>query len=255
MHALFDPTVYRAAVIAYYAIGVVTLVLLLFVRAPYGRYDRSGWGPKVASRLAWVVMEAPASLLFLAFYLAGQHRAEVGSLVLLGMWQAHYAQRAFVFPFLLRIRGKTVPVLIPLLAICVNSLNAYVNAVWIAHFGSYPAAWLADPRFIAGATLFVGGYVINRWADTILRDLRAPGETHYEIPHGFLYRWVSSPNYLGELIEWTGWAVATWSWAGGAFAFYTFANLLPRALQNHRWYHERFEDYPPERKALIPYVL
>jgi 3-oxo-5-alpha-steroid 4-dehydrogenase 1 len=66
---------------------------------------------------------------------------------------------------------------------------------------------------------------------------------------------VSSPNYLGEIIEWTGWAIATWSLAGFSFALYTFANLAPRAFANHRWYRETFDDYPPDRKALIPGVL
>ena len=85
--------------------------------------------------------------------------------------------------------------------------------------------------------------------------LRAPGESGYKIPRGGLYRWVSCPNYFGELLEWLGWALATWSTAGLAFAVYTAANLVPRALAHHRWYQERFDDYPAERKAVVPLVL
>jgi protein-S-isoprenylcysteine O-methyltransferase Ste14 len=66
---------------------------------------------------------------------------------------------------------------------------------------------------------------------------------------------VSCPNYLGEMLEWFGWALATWSIAGLAFALYTVANLLPRALQHHRWYRAKFADYPADRKALVPYVI
>ena len=62
-------------------------------------------------------------------------------------------------------------------------------------------------------------------------------------------------HYLGEIIEWTGWAIATWSPAGLAFALYTFANLAPRAITHHRWYRERFPDYPRDRKALLPFLL
>ena len=47
----------------------------------------------------------------------------------------------------------------------------------------------------------------------------------------------------------------TWSGAGLAFAIYSVANLAPRAFSNHRWYLEKFDDYPAERKALIPFVL
>jgi len=38
------------------------------------------------------------------------------------------------------------------------------------------------------------------------------------------------------------------------FAFWTIANLLPRARANHAWYKATFPDYPPERKALFPLV-
>ena len=44
----------------------------------------------------------------------------------------------------------------------------------------------------------------------------------------------------------------TWSLAGLAFVLFTFCNLAPRALANHRWYRERFADDPPERKVLLP---
>ena len=66
---------------------------------------------------------------------------------------------------------------------------------------------------------------------------------------------MSCPNYLGEIVEWIGWAILTWSLAGASFAVWTAANLAPRALSNHRWYREQFTDYPPARRALIPFVL
>jgi hypothetical protein len=55
-------------------------------------------------------------------------------------------------------------------------------------------------------------------------------------------------------MEWAGWAVLTWSFAGASFAAWTVANLAPRARANHLWYRKNFPAYPPERKALIPRV-
>jgi len=70
-----------------------------------------------------------------------------------------------------------------------------------------------------------------------------------------MYRYVSCPNYLGEILEWAAWAVLTWSLVGLVFAIWTGANLIPRALAHHKWYQEKFPDYPKDRKAIIPFLL
>ena len=197
----------------------------------------------------------PSGSGFLGFYSMGQFRAETVPLIFLFLWQTHYIYRAYVFPFKTRHSGKYMPVLVMLLAIIFNSLNAYINARWISHFGQYSMEWLTDPRFIIGVAVFFAGMYINRQSDNILINLRKPGESGHKIPKGGLYRFVSCPNYLGELMEWLGWAIATWSLAGLAFAIYTAANLAPRAVTNHKWYQEKFPDYPEKRRALIPFVI
>ncbi len=236
-------------------IAIPTAIALLWISAPYGRHVRDGWGPTIPNRAGWILMELPACVLYAAIFFLGDHRFEVVPLVFLGFWQLHYVHRTFVFPFRLRAKGKRMPLSIPLMAIVFNSLNAYVNARWISHLGSYDEAWLTDPRFLAGAGVFLIGMAINLHADTVLIHLRKPGETGYKIPQGGLYRWLSCPNYFGEIVEWCGWALMTWSLAGAAFAIYTAANVGPRALTNHRWYREKFDDYPKERRAVIPFLL
>lgn len=245
---------YLAFVVLELVLAVATFVGLQFVVAPYGRFRRSGWGPTVPAAVGWLVMESPAPLVFLGVYLAGDHRAQLLPVLLLTLWEAHYVQRSFVYPFLMR-GGARMPVAVAAMAVAFNVLNASINARWVSELGSYPTSWLADPRFLAGVALFVGGFAVNLDADRRLRALRTPGGSGYRIPYGGAYRWVSCPNYLGEIVEWTGWALATWSPAGLAFAVYTVANLAPRAVANHRWYHERFADYPAQRRALVPYLL
>ena len=75
------------------------------------------------------------------------------------------------------------------------------------------------------------------------------------IPNAFLYRYVSSPNYLGEIIEWLGWAILTWSVSGVVFLIWVIANLFPRAIAHHNWYKNKFKDYPKNRKAIIPKLI
>jgi protein-S-isoprenylcysteine O-methyltransferase Ste14 len=236
------------------ALAVVTFVALRFITAPYGRYQRAGWGVTMPARAGWLVMESVSAVLFAVVFLSGPRRADLVALVLFAMWQSHYLYRAFVYPFLLR-GGSRIPLVVVLLAIAFNVLNAWVNAYWIGTLGRYPDSWLADPRFLVGAGLFAGGLILHMWADRKLRRLRASDSNGYQVPYGGAYRWVSSPNYLGEIVEWTGWALATWSLAGLAFALYTVANLGPRAIDHHAWYRRQFPDYPAERRALIPYVI
>lgn len=244
----------RIAAWAMIATGVLTAAALLFVTAPYGRHARGGWGPQISNRTGWLIMEAPASLGFLAIYLLGQRRFETAPLVLLGLWQLHYVHRAFIYPFRMRTQGKTMPASVPLMAVLFNLWNAYINARWISHLGEYPLSWLTDPRFLCGAALFLTGLTINLWADTVLLHLRKPGETGYRIPRGGLFELVACPNYLGEILEWTGFAIASWSLSGVAFAVYTAANVGPRAFSHRAWYRSKFEDYPASRKALIPWI-
>jgi len=249
------PTPYRALVILEFALAVPTLLSLTFVPAPYGRHARGGWGPSVPARLGWVVMECPASLFFAAVYFSGPRWADPVPLVLFALWQIHYVYRAFLFPLQIREDQRRMPALVMLLAFSFNLLNGWINARWISDLGAYPSAWFADPRFLVGSAIFLGGFALNVISDRTLRRLRAPGETAYRIPRGGAFEWVSCPNYLGEIVEWSGWALASWSLAGLAFAVYTAANLAPRAFSHHAWYRERFGDYPAERKALVPFLF
>jgi protein-S-isoprenylcysteine O-methyltransferase Ste14 len=251
---IYDAAFHTQVVYGLLGVAVVTFFALTWISAPYGRHGRGGWGPEIPSRLGWVVMESPSVLVFVAVFWGGDHRAEVVPLVFLALWQLHYFHRTYIFPFRIRSKGKTMPALIALLAFVFTTVNAWINALWISHLGSYALSWLYDPRFLVGVGIFLAGWAINVHADTVLINLRKPGETGYKVPKGGLYRYVSCPNYFGEILEWIGWAVATWSLAGLAFAVYTAANLAPRAFTHHDWYRETFDDYPAERKALIPFV-
>lgn len=236
-------------------LAVPTFILLLFVSAPYGRHFRGGWGPGVHPVLGWMLMELPAAFVFAVCVLSEGWPESIPVVVFLFMWQMHYLQRTFIYPLLLRSK-KRMSLLVILMAICFNVMNGYINGRWIGAFSpGYQSSWLVDPRFILGGTMWLAGFVTNLHSDHVLRHLRKPGETSYKIPQGGMYRYVSCPNYFGEILEWSGWAVATWSVAGLTFAVWSFANLVPRAITHHRWYQETFEHYPTKQKAVIPFLL
>jgi len=246
-------TLFNVLLICWFILAVVVFTALFFVVAPYGRHIRSGWGYAIGNRMGWVIMEAPAPIAFAVCFLLGNGTSTVVTLVFLVLWEAHYLHRAFIYPLGLRGMARRMPLVVMSFGLLFNVMNGYLNGRYIVTFsGGYTNDWLGDPRFIIGTALFIIGFVINRQADGILRSLRQPGESGYRMSHREFYRWVSCPNYLGEITIWVGWAVATWSLPGLAFALWTAANLVPRARAHHAWYRQNFPDYPPERKALVP---
>ncbi len=248
---------YQALLTLLFGLAGVVFAVLGLVSAPYGRHRRRGWGPAVPERLAWVVMEAPAALLFAWIYWQGPRAADPVPLVMFGLWEAHFVHRALIYPLRRRSRPRAgMPLVLVLMAVVFNGLCGYLNARWLTAIGpEYGLRWLLTIRFIYGLMLFVTGFGINRWADERLRRLRRPGDDGYAIPRGGLFDEVSCPNYLGETVQWLGWAILTWSPAGLAYATFTAANLVPRAVSHHRWYQRTFPDYPRRRTAIIPHVL
>ncbi len=170
-------------VVAIFVAAAVTFAALFFVTAPYGRHSRTGWGPTITPRFAWIVMESPTVLLFIYVYSLGAFANTAAPLALLCMWQFHYVYRTFIYPFRLRKTAQRMPVSIVAMAIVFNCVNAYINARWISHFGSYSESWLSTPAFVLGVSIFLVGWAINQHSDLILLRLRGnsdkiPGDTN-----------------------------------------------------------------------------
>jgi hypothetical protein len=250
-----EATFFQYLVWTWLLLAPLIFVALLVITVPYGRYHSKGnWGPSFGGMAGWIVMELPAVLgMPLVFFLSGRPAGPV-ELVFLSMWEVHYLHRTFVFPLRRRAYLEPVPMVVALMGVVFNVANGYLNGRWLGHFSpGYVAAWMLDPRFLGGVAVFALGMTINIHSDEVIFDLRRGGGG-FQIPRRGVHRLVASPNYLGEFLEWTGWALATWSLAGVAFAVWTFGNLAPRARSHLRWYRKTFADYPPERKAILPFV-
>ncbi len=238
------------------ALAVVVFIALYFIKAGYGQFFDPKWGPGIPNRLGWFLMESPVFLVMTLLWIASDRTWDVVPLVFFGIFQTHYLQRSLIFPWLIRGHNK-MPLGIILMGVLFNTCNALMQGGWIFFFSpSYPHSWLWSPQFIVGAALFFIGFVINLHSDYIIRHLRAPGDTRHYLPQGGMFRWVSSANYFGELVEWIGFAVLTWSWAGAVFAWWTFANLAPRANAIYHKYEAEFgyEFRRRNLKRIIPFI-
>lgn len=235
--------------------GVSALfTLLLGPTAPYGRYSRQGWGFMVNVKLAWFTQEVPSLLIPLSFFIAGaldENKANFLSTrtLLTAVFLVHYTYRSLVYPLLQR-GTKPTPFGVWLMSFVFCCWNGFLQGYSLMSSSSRHG-----PLTALGLLVWLFGFLRVVEADSILRNLRKPGETGYKVPTGGLFQYVSAANYTAEIIEWTGFALACQSPASGAFAFFTFCNLFPRALAHHRWYLEKFEDYPASRKAVIPWLV
>ena len=246
----FDYFIYGWMILA-----VIVFVSLQWKTAPYGRHTSSSWGPMISNRLGWILMEVPSLAIFAFFFLTGSSEKTVALWAAFAAYTFHYINRSFIFPLRIKTAGKKMPFAIVAMAVLFNMVNGFTNGYFLGNYASFmDSSWLTDPRFIIGVLLFIGGMVINWRSDNRLINLRKPGETGYKIPRGGLFKWVSCPNLLGEVIEWLGFFLMTWNIASLAFWIWTLANLLPRAVSHHKWYKEKFPDYPKERKAVIPFL-
>jgi len=238
------------------ALAVLIMPVLLKITVPYGRHTTNTWGPVLNSRLGWFLMEIPVVIIFSWFFFTGNAEKTLPVYLFYGLFMLHYFNRIFIFPFRLKEKGKKMPWLIVFMALFFNLMNGFFNGYWFGWLTPvYSLSWLYDWRFIIGVILFFTGMYINMSSDNILLGLRKGGKKGYYIPYGGLFKYVSSPNLLGEIIEWLGWAMMSWCLPSFSFALWTMANLIPRALDHHYWYRRKFADYPKDRKAVIPFLV
>lgn len=245
---------YQLIALSWLGLGTGIFFLLQKIPAPYGRHSRPGWGPGVNTRWGFFIMEIVVFLVFSYWLWPVLDHLSFASWILVSFFGLHYFHRTFIFPFRLQVRGKKMPLSVVLMGMIFNVINGSLFGIYYKQFGQYSLDWLTDPRFLAGTLVFFIGMFINWRADYYLISLRKSAEADYKIPRGWLFELVSCPNLLGELIEWAGYALLTWSLPGLVFSIWTAANLIPRAQAHHRWYLKTFPDYPPQRRAIIPFL-
>ena len=168
----------------------------------------------------------------------------------------HYCHRVLIFPLQIRTARKKIPVVIVVFAFIFNIINSSLNGYWFVHFATdYRSGALTNLRLIAGVIIFISGFIINKYHDFLLIKLRPTSGNGYKIPYGGLFKYVSCPNFFGEIISWAGYALVAFNLPALSFLIWTLINLTTRALDHHRWYIKEFPEYDKDRRALIPFLL
>lgn len=254
---LMIDTLFNALMYIMPVLAIIVFIALFFVKAGYGIFHTKSWGLSLPNKVGWVIMECPAFILMAAMWLTGQYSLMSVTVVFFILFEIHYFQRAFVFPFLMKGKSK-MPVSIMLMGVVFNLINGFLIGYSLFHIDysdKYTAEWLYSPCFIIGVLIFIAGMVINLHSDNVIRHLRPKGDTRHYFPQKGMYRYVTSANYFGELLEWTGFAILTCDAAAWVFVVWTFANLAPRAYAIRKHYVEEFgTEVVGKRKCLIPFI-
>ncbi|MBQ8222970.1 MAG: DUF1295 domain-containing protein [Bacteroidales bacterium] len=239
-------------------VAIIVFIALYFVTAGYGVFYNKKWGPAVPNKLGWILMESPVFIVMLILWILSERNTNVVCVIFLILFEIHYFQRSFIFPFL--IRGKSVmPLSVILMGVIFNVLNAIMQGGWIFYVAPenmYEISWLMTPQFIIGTIIFFAGMIINIHSDYIIRHLRKPSDTKHYLPKKGMFKYVTSANYFGEFVEWCGFAILTWSLSGAVFALWTFANLAPRAAKIYDNYKNEFGNELDTKKVkrILPFI-
>ncbi len=253
-----------------FMIGVVVFVSLYYVDAGYGKMRSDKWGPSMNNKAGWLLMECPVFFVVLYEYLTAlgdvlvsDKVQQVPYWIFLLIFEFHYFQRSFIFPFLLKGKSK-MPLVIMFMSVIWNVINGYIQGHFLFHIAPadsyyaklYSVEWVTDPRFIIGTVIFFTGWIINMHSDHVIRHLRKPGDTNHYLPKKGMYKYVTSANYLGEITEWLGFAILTWSLAGLLFFWFSCCNLVPRSNAIYKKYEEEFPDEFDRKKLkrIIPFI-
>lgn len=237
-------------------IALFVFITLFFVTAGYGKFSSKRWGPIIPNNIGWIIMEAPVFIVMCYLWFFSEYKNDKIRTTFFLFFQTHYFQRSFIFPLLFK-STSTMPILVMLMGVVFNTCNGLMQGQWLFYLASpdYYNGWEYNPKFYIGIIIFIIGMSINLHSDHVIRNLRKPGDHNHYLPNKGLYQYVTSANYFGEITEWTGFAIMTWSWAGLVFVWWTCANLVPRSFSIYERYRQQFGEKVLEKKRIFPFIL
>jgi 3-oxo-5-alpha-steroid 4-dehydrogenase 1 len=241
----------------WYGLAILSYFILSsgFLIASYGRhFSKNSLIPTMNGKVGWMVMEIVSPLTSILFFRTYKSHGFAGSKgqVLMVLWVMHYFNRAVLSVVL---SPKMSPTRMD--TVLMSAVFNFVNAGWVGydlgHLNSKP--FVFTPRTSLGLVLFLVGWAVNVASDYHLQSVRRrTGSGEYVLPEWGLYKYIVSPNYAGETVEWIGYSLMLERQSGWAFVIWTILNLAPRARSNLAWYKEKFGDKVGNRKSMIPWI-
>lgn len=211
-------------------------------------YSKFSSGPGIPSRTASFILYFLPIVAATAAAWSYLPAASPIQLVVYGAITLHFAKRVFETLFLHKYSGT---VDIKTLVIITATYSIIAGTICFLNRQTIPTM---DVWFYAGFVLFLAGEAGSFYHHKLLADLRKD-RAGYHIPQGGLFKYVSCPHYLFELVAWLGIVLLS----RHLFTLIAFliaaAYLSARSVRTHRWYEQRFADYPTDRKRILPFLF
>ena len=153
----------------------------------------------------------------------------------------HFSKRELETLFIHRFSAATMP----MFNVVKNSAHYWIlSGLNMAYWIYSPSAAAAKPSnpiiTYSGLALFAFGELGNFSNHLTLRDLRSSGGSERGIPKGLGFDLVTCPNYMFEVMAWTGVILVSWSWSTVLFAIVAIIPMGIWAKKKEARYRKEF---------------
>lgn len=169
-------------------------------------------------------------------------------------WCFHYAKRIYETFFVHKFSHATMPI-----------FNLVKNCTYYWSFAAYVAYFVNHPLYTApsltqtqAALAFSVLCQFANWrCHVILSNLRSSGSGGYVIPRGFLFSFITCPNYTAEILGWVGFTVATQTFPAALFTIVGALQMAQWAIGKHKRLRKTFDGLEgrekyPRRWIMMP---
>ncbi|GBF49695.1 hypothetical protein LPTSP4_12110 [Leptospira ryugenii] len=222
-----------------------------FFNLPYSKFNK---GKGISPRFGMFIIYFLPILAYWSTGLSLPKHPSPYAILLFLLFAIHFGKRCLEVLFLHKFSGK-----IGWTAVIFISF-AYSNIGFLSgnlHYRSPEGIFESVPSFVtlAGLFLFFLGQAGNLYHHIILRNLRSNSETkEYKVPDKGLFKILVCPHYFFELISWFGFAMVS-TYLDMYFVFFIMAGYLAgRSHQTRLWYLANVENFPKDRKRILPYI-
>ncbi|KAK8943158.1 Polyprenol reductase 1 [Platanthera zijinensis] len=208
---------------------------------------------RISSRAGMLLIYAPAMIAAVAAPFAVPGLLDgVRSQLVTAAVAIHFAKRVLEVLFLHSYSGQMI--LDSIITISLSYFLFAVTVIYSQHLVQNTPEPAVNSTYV-GVVLFLVGISGNFYHHYLLSRLRAKGEKVYKMPKGGLFGWVICPHYLFEITIFIGISLMSQTVYSLSFTLGSTAYLLGRSHVTRRWYLTKFEDFPKDVKALVPYVF